>query len=144
MSIKRPDDHYEVPADRPSQPKRTLAKDSYWAIMLRDQADLKQLAVPFATREAFEKAFRTALATNPHLLRALEVWLDNSIVETCVFQSALPGQTVPEYIVEDGWRIMFLDVDQLRSGNFELSVSKAGHFGTTHLKDVLFYNVEKY
>lgn len=137
-------DYEEIPAERPSQPKRTPARDAFWAILLKDQADLKDLAVPFDSREAFAHAFERVVADNPHLLEVLVGWLENRTVKTKVLKVAIPGQTVQPFLLEDGWRIMFLDADQFKNGDFELSVSKNGHFGTTHLKDVLFYNVAQY
>lgn len=137
-------DNEEIPAERPSQPKRTSAKDAFWAILLENQADLKDLAVPFDSREAFVAAFKKVTSNNPHLIQALCSWLENRTVQTRVLKVAIPGQTVQRYTLEDGWRIMFLDVEQIRKGDFELSVSKDGHFATTHLKDVLFHNVAKY
>lgn len=137
-------DYEEIPAERPSQPKRTSARDAFWAILLKDQADLQDLAIPFDSREAFATAFEMVAAKNPHLLQVLCSWLENRTVQTRVLKVALPGQTVQRFELEDGWRVLFLDVEQLQKGDFELSVSKDGHFATTHLKDVLFYNVAQY
>ena len=99
-------DYEEIPAERPSQPKHTSAKDAFWAILLKDQADLKDLAIPFDSREAFVAAFEMVASKNPHLLQALCSWLENRTVQTRVLKVALPGQTVQRF--ELGGEFCFL------------------------------------